>query len=121
VQRVLADATDAERSEGGVGGTTSGVWLAVDDHGEPGALCGWVAWPQAVAHICVLTARSQRGRGLAHVAAAGALHGAAAAGLLPQWRARVENGASLALARRLGLEPIGRQFSVLLAATVTGR
>lgn len=59
----MADATDAERLESDVDTTSSGVWLAFDDRGVPGAVRAWSVWPHDVAHVCVLTARAHWGGG----------------------------------------------------------
>lgn len=115
VLAILADADEAERDECGIEGVTSGVWLAYDDDGEPGAVCGWTAWPHATAHLSVLTAASRRGRGLGRSAAVVAIAEAVDHGLMPQWRAAAWNTSSIGLAARLGLTPVGHQLSVRLA------
>lgn len=115
VQAVLASATPVEVVESGLADTTSGVWLALSDDGTPAALCAWREWPHRVAHICVVTATAHRGRGHAAAAASAALDAACADSMLPQWRAAETNVASAALAARLGLHPVGRQLSILLA------
>lgn len=111
VAAVLADATDAERSESGLADTTSACFVAYDGD-RPAAVCAWRAWPLDVAHVCVLTATAARGSGCGASAARAALTAAVADGLLPQWRARTTNLASLALGRGLGLREVARQFSV---------
>jgi len=91
---------------------TSGVWLALDDHGRPAALSGWREWPQQVAHMSIITASTHRGMGLGTDGARAALVAARDAGLLPQWRAAETNVASVELANRLGLQRVGRQVSI---------
>lgn len=115
VLAVLADADEAERDECGLTAVTSGAWVAYDGDGEPGAACGWTMWPHATAHLSVLTATSRRGRGLGRSAAVVAVAEAVDHGLLPQWRAAAGNTASIGLAARLGLTPVGHQLSVRLA------
>jgi len=78
------------------------------------AAAGYHRWPAGTAHLGILTAPDVRGRGLATRAAAAATADALAAGLLPQWRARVP--ASLRVAAKLGYRTLGRQFSVLPAS-----
>ena len=114
VRSVLADATDEERGESAIDETTSGVFLAVAVDGAPAAAAAWTVWPQGVAHICVLTARAHRGTGTAFAAAHRALTEAVDVGLLPQWRVRKGNLASIALAERLGMHHVGDQYSIRL-------
>jgi RimJ/RimL family protein N-acetyltransferase len=115
VRSLLADATDEEIDESSAGDLPSGVYMALDDRGAAAAGCGWHEWPHAVAHIGVLAAASNRGRGYAASAAAVALTAASASGLIPQWRAALWNAPSIALAARLGLMRVGTQFGVLPA------
>ena len=115
VQAVFADATIAERNEAGIEHATSGVYVGGTAHDAPAALCGWRVWPQRIAHMSILVAVSQRGRGYGLTTAAAALDAASHAGLLPQWRAAHGNHASIALARRLGLELLGHQYSVRMS------
>ncbi|GAA3225517.1 hypothetical protein GCM10010532_057850 [Dactylosporangium siamense] len=79
------------------------------------AAAGYQAWPRATAHLSVLTAPAERGRGLARAAASTAVATALQAGLLPQWRARPE--ASRRVARALGFSELGSQLSVHLRPT----
>lgn len=76
------------------------------------AAAGFQAWPAAVAHLCVLTAPGERGRGLARQVASAAVAQALADGLLPQWRARPM--ASRHVARALGFRELGSQLSLRL-------
>lgn len=111
VREVLADATEQERDESNAEQTTSGLFLAVTVDGTPAAVCGWREWPHRVAHMSVLTAASQRGSGYGIAASARAVTAAQEQGLLPQWRAAEQNYGSIGLARRLGLEQLGTQYS----------
>jgi GNAT superfamily N-acetyltransferase len=76
------------------------------------AAAGFQAWPAAAAHLCVLTAPGERGRGLARRVASAAVAQALADGLLPQWRARPM--ASRNVARALGFRELGSQLSIRL-------
>ena len=74
----------------------------------------FVEWT-ILAPLGVLTAPSARRQGWATRAAAVATNEALDRGLIPQWRARTGNTASLALAEKLGYLPLGRQTTVLLS------
>jgi len=76
------------------------------------AASGFQVWPAAAAHLCVLTAPGERGRGLARQVASAAAAQALADGLLPQWRARPM--ASRNVARALGFRELGSQLSIRL-------
>jgi RimJ/RimL family protein N-acetyltransferase len=76
------------------------------------AACGYRRWPARLAHLCVLTAPQQRGRGLARTVAGAAVAHALDNGFLPQWRARPEP--SRRVARALGFRELGAQLSVRL-------
>jgi hypothetical protein len=78
------------------------------------AAAGYARWPAATAHLCVLTAAGDRGKGHATRVAAVATADALAAGLLPQWRARV--GASQRVADKLGYRVLGEQRCLRLTA-----
>ena len=114
VQSVVEEATDAERDEADIEETTSGVYIGLTPDGTPATACAWREWPHQVAHISVLTATSHRGYGYGASTARVALDEAVGAGLLPQWRAARWNEESIALARRLGLELLGHQYSLRL-------
>ncbi|MGB8860027.1 MAG: GNAT family N-acetyltransferase [Ilumatobacteraceae bacterium] len=120
VQAVLADASQAERDEAGVGHTTSGIFVALDADGVPISVCAWTLWPGDVAHISSLTAAAHRGCGAGLAAAHRALTEAAARGLLPQWRVAHWNAASIGLAQRLGLRHLGDQYSIRLDEARSG-
>lgn len=74
------------------------------------AAAGYRRWPGQAAHLCVLTAPRQRGRGLARVVGGAAVADALANDLLPQWRARPEP--SRRVARALGFHELGTQLSI---------
>jgi hypothetical protein len=76
------------------------------------AAAGFRTWPGSAAHVSVLTAEPERGRGLARVVATAAVTHALEAGLLPQWRARPQ--ASRRVARALGFRELGSQLSIRL-------
>lgn len=105
----LAGAEDA--AESGIDEIDSPVFV-VRDGPEVVAAAGYRRWPVSTAHLCVLTAPQQRGRGLARRVASEAVAHALDAGLLPQWRARPE--ASRRVAAALGFREIGGQLSVWL-------
>jgi len=78
------------------------------------AAAGYRDWPCNTAHLCVLTAATARGRGLARATASAAVTHAIHEGKLPQWRARPQ--ASRHLARALGFRELGSQASIRLTA-----
>lgn len=86
-----------------------------DDADAVVAGAGFAEWEQIRAQLGVLTAPSARRRGWATRAAAVATNEALDRGLVPQWRARVGNAASLGLAIKLGYLPLGRQTTVQLS------
>jgi hypothetical protein len=102
--------------EAGIDKITSPVFVIreADESNAVIAACGYISWPRNTAHLSVLTAPSARGRGLAHVTASAAVAHAFAAGMLPQWRARVPESRSVA--RALGFCELGTQISVQLDA-----
>lgn len=106
--RALENACSAEeRAEVSTGQLTSPVFC-VRDGADIIAASGYAAWPQKTAHLAILTAPRARGRGLAKAAASRAVEHAFAAGMTPQWRARVP--ASMRVARSLGFEELGVQI-----------
>jgi len=101
-----------ERDEASMDELTSPVFV-VRENGAVIAAAGYRAWPRDTAHMAILTAPRARGRGLAKVTASSAVKHAIAAGMLPQWRARVP--ASQHVARALGFTEFGPQISFKLA------
>lgn len=83
------------------------------DSGEL-AGAGYVVWAEVLAHLGVLTRPTARRHGYGTAAAAVATNAALAAGLIPHWRARVDNVASQRLAERLGYRPLGSQTTVFI-------
>lgn len=114
VRAVIAAATEDERQESGICECTSGFSLALRPDGAPVAVCAWREWPCRIAHMSILTAASHRRCGHAATVAAHALEAAGQLGLVPQWRAASWNTASINLARHLGLDEIGSQYSLRL-------
>ncbi|MFC5664565.1 GNAT family N-acetyltransferase [Kitasatospora misakiensis] len=106
----VAGADDSDES--GLGEITSPAFV-IREGGEVVAAAGYRSWPSRTAHVSVLTSPQRRGRGLARTAGSEAVAHALAAGLLPQWRARVPASRRVALA--LGFRELGAQLSVELA------
>ncbi|RKN09573.1 GNAT family N-acetyltransferase [Streptomyces radicis] len=111
LRSLLAAAGPADAGESGLAEIISPAFT-VREGGRAVAAAGYVRWPAATAHLCVLTAPDARGRGLARRAAAAAVAHARAARLLPQWRARP--AASRRVAAALGFHELGHQLSVRL-------
>ena len=111
VAPLLAAADPAEAGESGLEGLPRAA--VVRSGGQVVAACGWERWPADTAHLCVLTHPDHRGRGHATRVAAVASADALAAGLLPQWRARVRP--SLRVADKLGYQLVAHQRSLRLA------
>lgn len=74
------------------------------------SIAGYRLWDDALAHVAVFTAAAQRARGLSTEVASAAIAHALEAGLVPQWRARVGNTASIRVAEKLGLVTLGTQL-----------
>lgn len=105
--RVPAD----DAGESGLAEITSPVFV-VRTGTDVVAAAGYRAWPGNTAHVSVLTAPADRGRGLARAVATAAIASALRSDLLPQWRARPE--ASRRVARALGFHELGSQLSIHL-------
>ncbi|WP_028279631.1 GNAT family N-acetyltransferase [Arthrobacter sp. H5] len=84
------------------------------DPPQPLAGAGYDIWAGILAHMGVLTAPAERGRGRARFAVTVAVEEAMAAGLVPQWRARSDNAGSHRTALRAGFMHAGSQTSVVL-------
>ena len=91
-------------------------FVLLDDRDAPTAGAGYEEWQGILGHVGVLTVPALRREGHGLLVGALAVNDALDAGLVPQWRARRENAATLALGRRLGFEPVGVQTSVVLPA-----
>ncbi len=92
--------------------------ILVDDAQAPPAPfagAGYAIWSGILAHMGVLTAPDHRGQGHATYIAKVAVEEAMAAGLIPQWRARTDNTASIRTALSAGFVECGSQTSVLLS------
>ncbi|GAA3337592.1 hypothetical protein GCM10020358_14430 [Amorphoplanes nipponensis] len=113
---LLARVPAGDAAESGLDEITSPAFVV---RGASGiiAAAGYRAWPGGAAHLSVLTAPAERGRGLARIVAAAAVTAALRAGLLPQWRARPAE--SRRVARALGFRELGTQLSIRL--TLAGR
>jgi hypothetical protein len=111
LRRLEASVSPEDADEGGIGEIT-GPAFVLREGDEVVAAAGYQVWPKATAHLCVLTATTARGRGLARSASSAAVAHALANGLLPQWRARPAASRRVALA--LGFRELGAQLSVRL-------
>lgn len=99
-------------------GLSSMRWkfATLDETDQITAGAGFEEWQQILAHLGVLTPPTLRRYGFATVAAGIATNQALDRGLVPQWRARVDNVASRALAARLGFDEVGTQTTVALSS-----
>ena len=84
---------------------------------RPLAGSGYDVWQDSLAHMGVLTAPGQRGQGHASTTVLIAVDHAMKSGLIPQWRVRTDNTASIRTALRAGFKHAGSQTTVLLKAT----
>ncbi|GAB3517772.1 GNAT family N-acetyltransferase [Arthrobacter monumenti] len=75
---------------------------------------GYNIWEGIIAHLGTLVTPELRQQGLATYVTAVAVEEAMASGLVPQWRARLDNDASRATAAKLGFDQAGTQTTVLL-------
>jgi len=112
LRRLNKLAGDSDAGEAGLDEITSPAFV-VRQAGEVVAAAGYQVWPSRTAHISVLTAPGWRGQGLARVTGSATATHAVAAGLLPQWRARVPESRRVAIA--LGFRELGTQLSFELA------
>lgn len=110
MRTLLARVSTEDADESGLAEITSPAFV-VRSGSHILAAAGYRAWPGNTAHLSVLTAPAERGRGLARVVAAAAV-AALEADLLPQWRARPE--ASRRVAPALGFSELGSQLSIRL-------
>ena len=109
---LFAAVGEADVDESGLADITSAAFT-VTQGGAVVAAAGYRDWLGRAAHLSVLTAPAFRGQGLATAVASAAVADALEHGLLPQWRARVEE--SRRIARRLGFVELGAQISLRLA------
>ncbi|ROS26183.1 GNAT family N-acetyltransferase [Cellulomonas sp. PhB150] len=117
VRHVVEACSEADQDESGIREMPTRV-VARED-GRPVALAGYEVWDDAVAHLGVLVVPDARGRGLARTAARAAMDHAP--GLVPQWRASVDNPASKAVADRLGFVRTGLQIAIDVSRSGPGR
>nr|WP_294693660.1 GNAT family N-acetyltransferase [uncultured Friedmanniella sp.] len=89
--------------------------VTLDDREAPLAGAGYAEWQGILGQLGVLTPPEHRRAGHGTTAAALALNDALDAGLVPQWRTRVDNVASRRLAHRLGLVEVGSQTTIALS------
>ena len=109
----LSAAGTADLEESGMQEITSPAFT-IHEHGHIVAAAGYRDWPCNTAHLCVLTAATARGRGLASAVASAAVTHTIHEGKLPQWRARPQ--ASRRIAGALGFRELGSQASIRLTA-----
>jgi GNAT superfamily N-acetyltransferase len=109
LQALLEPFNGQDADESGIDEITSPAF-AVCELGKVVAVAGYRLWPEATAHLCVLTTEAARGRGLARRVASAAVGHALDAQLLPQWWARPAASRRVALA--LGFRELGTQLSV---------
>jgi hypothetical protein len=107
---LLAAASVDDLGESGIAHVESPTFVSRASDRRVAAASGYRRWPNAVAHLSVLTHPAHRRQGHGQRAASLAVRHAIDAGLLPQWRARPI--ASQELARTLGLVAVGAQCSL---------
>lgn len=108
---VLQDVAPAEWDEAGIGRPDSRVFgLRVDDRIV--AVAAYARWSGQIAQLRVFTQPAYRRRGLAAQPLAAAISAALADDLLPQYRARDDNAASVALAKGMGFVEYGWMATV---------
>lgn len=119
VGRLQAACSDEAWDHGGSDIATVPTFGCFDERGDVLALAGYKTWNDEIAHIAIVTAPQQRGRGLGRAAVACAARHALDAGLLPQYRTLGANAPSVALAARLGFQHYGFSVYVRLPAETT--
>jgi GNAT superfamily N-acetyltransferase len=112
LRTLFAAAGPDDVDESGLADITSAAFTITEGDAVVAA-AGYRDWPGRVAHLSVLAAPAFRGRGLARAVATAATADALGHGLLPQWRARIEE--SRRIARNLGFVELGAQVSLRLA------
>jgi predicted GNAT family acetyltransferase len=86
--------------------------VGIVDGPELVAVASLHAWDDAIGHIGVYTHHDARGHGLAARVASAIVVDSFERGLVPQWRANVDNHTSVAVAARLGFAAAGHQIFV---------
>ncbi len=114
IAAVLCRCSAAEVEESGLARMSTRCVVHADT-GAPAAAAGYETWGSALAHLGVAVADGSRGRGLGAQAAAAATLHALGAGLVPQWRCRVDNVASARVAESVGFVRLGDQVAIDLA------
>jgi RimJ/RimL family protein N-acetyltransferase len=107
----LRDIAPAEWEEAGIGPDSRVFGLRVEDRIV--AVAGYERWSGQIAQLQVFCHPGYRRRGLAAEPLKAAISEALAENLLPQYRARDGNAASLALAKRVGFVEYGWMATVL--------
>jgi GNAT superfamily N-acetyltransferase len=108
----LRDIAPAEWEEAGIGRHSQIFGLRVE--GRLVAVAGYERWPGQIAQLQVFCHPAYRRRGLAAEPLKDAISKALADNLLPQYRARDGNAASVALARRVGFFEYGWMATVIV-------
>ncbi len=108
----LPGVTPAEWEEAGIGPDSRVFGLRVDDRIV--ALAGYERWSGQIAQLHVFCHPAYRRRGLAAEPLKAAISEALADNLLPQYRARDGNAASVTLAKRVGFAEYGWMATVRL-------
>ena len=114
---LLRDIAPAEWEEAGVGPDSRVFGLRVADRTV--AVAGYVRWSGHIAQLQVFCHPGYRRRGLTAEPLKAAINQALAEDLLPQYRARDDNAASLALAKRVGFVEYGWMATILVRRPTT--
>jgi RimJ/RimL family protein N-acetyltransferase len=108
----LRDVAPVEWEEAGIGPDARAFGVRAE--GQIVAVTGYERWPHDIAQLQVFCRPGYRRRGLAAESLTAAIGDALAAKLLPQYRARDGNAASVALAKRVGFVEYGWMATVLV-------
>lgn len=88
------------------------LYVVAESEGHIAALATARHWTDRVGHIGVVTDPSLRRSGLGTAVAVAATNRIIESGGVAQWRSRVDNTASAALAAKLGYRRVGSQYTV---------
>lgn len=104
--------------EAGLGGQEELFVLVDDTAGDPEPVAGaaYSIWEGILADVRILTVPRYRRQGLGRYVGAVAVEDAMAAGLVPQWRARLDNVGAARAASGLSFVTCGARSAVRLAA-----